>query len=270
MARKPQTRKSATRKPAAVKPKPETKPDKTKKATPAAAAKAAVGHNSADPKLRELFLQHKPKIDRLKEAAASASGKLRAALKEAKADGFSKAQFDIARQLSTPEGEAEFRAELAGQVAAAMYIGSDIGGLLGQLDLFGPSRTDASERAYDEGQKASMENRQAKPDYAPGTAQYEAYMKGFHDHQAGITAGFQSTDPGAKTKAQQKREAKAAAPAGAPPADKPADPPADAPPPVSEPPPAPPSGQVLSRAEYNRLKAAEESGQPQSQFSQRN
>lgn len=234
-----------------------------KKAAPAAAAKAAIGHNSADPKLRELFLQHKPKIDRLKEQVASAQGKYRAALKEAKGDGFSKDMFDVARQLSTPEGEAEFKADLHKQMTAALYVGSDIGTAMTQLDLFGPSRTDATERAYDEGQKASMESRQAKPDYAPGTAQYESYMKGFHDHQKGITDGFQSTDKGAKPAANRKRQQTAQAPAEQPPADKPADPPAEEKP--QDPPANPPtSGVGLSRAEYNKLQEQE------SQFSRRN
>lgn len=258
--KKPQTGKS--------KPKAKTKTEKPKavKAAPekkAAAAKAAVGHNSADPKLRELFLNvHQPAINRHLEAVKSATGKLRKAYKDALADGFTKNQFDTARQLSTPEGEDVFRTKLAETVAAAMYIGSDIGGLLGQLDLFGPSRTDASERAYDEGQKASIENRQAKPDYAPGTAQYESYMKGFSDHQAGIASGFKSVDKGAKPATERKRQAKAekegTAPEGAP------EPEADAPPP-----PPPTSGQPLSRAEYNRLQM-QEAEQHKSQFSKAN
>jgi len=246
MVKKPQTAKSAKRE-KAQKPKAEKKTPAAKRT---AAAQAAVGHNSADPTMRKLFLEdHFPKYVKAKKRVTDAVRDLRNMLKSAKAEGFTKMQFEVATQLGTPEGEQKFREELASQTAAALYIGSDVGTMLGQLDLFLPSRTDATERAYDEGQKASIENRPAKPDYAPGTAQFESYMKGFHDHQAGIAEGFQSTDKGAKTKAEANRRAKADAPAAAPTA------PEKAPETVPE----VTSGRPLSRAEYNRLAEAEQS-----------
>lgn len=282
MGRKPQTKKSATRAKTPRTPKTEKprtpKPDKAQKS--AAAAKAAVGHNSMDPKLRQLFLEHKNGVpnsktkigvDKLKAALATANSNLRAAYKEALRDGFTKAQFDVARQLATPEGEAKFKAEIAESLLAARYVGSDIGA---QLDMFlEPVRTDSTERAYDEGQKQSMENQPAKPDYAPGTAQFESYMKGFHDHQAGIASGFQTLDKGAKTQTEQKRRQRAAAPAEEPnPGGSDAPPESDPPPPpppANDPPANPPtSGQPLSRAEYNRMQQAGD--EPQSQFSRRN
>lgn len=237
--------------------KTKAKPDKPaskQKAAPAAAAKAAVGHNSADPKLRELFLQHKGLVDKAQQQLNSANGKLRAAIKAAKVDGFSSDQFKVARQLETPEGEAEFKAKVGKQLQAAQFIGSSLGS---QLDMFlEPDRTDSADRAYDEGQKASMENVAAVPAYAPGTKQYESYMKGFHDHQAGISKGFKTVDKGANGKSSEKAQkpprASAAAkePAPTPPAAGAAEPP----PPAA----APSSGQPLSRAEYNRLQEAQQ------------
>lgn len=237
--------------------KTKAKPDKPaskQKAAPAAAAKAAVGHNSADPKLRELFLQHKGLVDKAQQQLNSANGKLRAAIKAAKVDGFSSDQFKVARQLETPEGEAEFKAKVGKQLQAAQFIGSSLGS---QLDMFlEPDRTDAADRAYDEGQKASMENVAAVPAYAPGTKQYESYMKGFHDHQAGISKGFKTVDKGANGKAEKGAQKPPRASATKEPEPKPAAAGAAEPPPTS---PAPASGQPLSRAEYNRLK--EEQGE---------
>lgn len=260
MGKKPQTNKGRAR--AAAKPKTGKAAKPTvaeKQAKQVEAAKVAAGHNSVDPALRDTFIRvHKPAVDRAHKALQTANSNLRKAYKTALADGFTKAQFDVARLLSTDEGEAKFKADLAEQMAAAQYIGSDVGTMLGQLELFAPSRTDATERAYDEGQLASMESRPAKPDYAPGTAQYESYMKGFHDHQKGIASGFQSTDKGAKPAAERKRQARAAAPAEAPPAQE--EPPAEEPQGQPETPPSP--NPPVSRAEYNRLKAEPETPPP--------
>lgn len=266
MAKKPTTKKSATRA-KAPKPPKKQKPDK------AEAAKAAVGHNSADPAMRVLFLEdHYPKWSKAKKVLDDAQRGMQRVYKGALADGFTKVHFDMAHQMSTPAGEQKFRETLAQQAAAAMYVGSDVGALLGQLDLFGPSRTDATERAYDEGQKAAMEKGPAHPDYAPGTAQYESFLKGYHDQQAKLTDGFVSTDKGAKTRAEKNRAAKAAGrdkgdeekPAEP---NQPKDQPAEQP---SEPPPEaagqPVSGQRLTRAEFNRLQEQAN----QSQFSKAN
>lgn len=258
-AKKPTTRKTAAGK------QQQTKPPAKQKPTQAEAAKIAAGNNSVDPKMRELFLANKRDVDAAHEAQKKATARLRNALKKAKGDGFEKLHFDIARQLETPEGEAAYTERLRKELTAAQYVGSTIGN---QLDLFGqPDRTDATERAYDEGQKASMENKPAKPGYAPATAQYESYMKGFHDHQAGIAKGFQSTDKGAKPATEAARAGRKpprASAAKAEPEDTPAGPAAG---PSPGPSPTPTSGNMISRAEFNRLQG--EVGDQESQFTRR-
>lgn len=264
--KRPATKKTAAKKKATPAPrKPASKTD---------AAKAAIGHNAADPKVRELFLQHKEKVDKLRQQAQSAQSKLRAAYKAAKADKFEQYMFDTARQLETPEGEAEFVAKLGKQVQAAQFVGNTLVAQIGQLDLFDMiDRTDSTERAYDEGQKASMGNKQAKPDYAPGTAQHEAYLKGYHDHQAQIAKGFKSTDKGAKPATEAARNAK-------PPRASQSQPVAEAGPSDEDGPgetsPEPASGERLTRSEFLRRQAAaqisaapHEPEPPVSQFSRR-
>lgn len=247
-AKRPSTKKTAAKKKAA--------PAKAKPASKQAAAKAAIGHNSADPKARELFLQHKAKIDKLRQQAQSASGKLRAALKEAKADKFEKHMFDVARQLETPEGEAEYVTRLRGEVDAATFVGNTLVAQIAQLDLFeGIDRTDATERAYDEGQKASMDNKAAKPPYAPGTAQHEAFLKGHADHQAKIAKGFKSTDNGAKPAAEKERAARTAPRASKSAPVTEADGPTEDGPSDDD---GPSSGERISRADFLRRQAAQQ------------
>jgi len=48
--------------------------------------------------------------------------------------------------------------------------------------------------AYADGEEASRTGKPAAPIYAPGTSGYDAYMKGFHDHQEELHKGFQSID----------------------------------------------------------------------------
>lgn len=177
-------KKKATAKPKAVgKKAPEAKP---------AAAKAAPKiFNNDDPEAKALFLQHLPKIKALKNKANSATSDLRNGYKAAKAHGFDKADFDYAAKLETAEAEAKTRAQIARNLVIARFMGSDLGA---QLDLFlAPDRTPAADRAYHEGQTASMSNTAAIPSYAPETEQYRQYMAGFHDHQASIAKGIKPT-----------------------------------------------------------------------------
>src|ERR1019366_8670703 len=98
-----------------------------------------------------------------------------------KGDGFSVMQVKDAIWLATPEGEAEFKAEIANRMLAAAYVGADIGE---QLSLFlDHERTPLIDRAYKEGQACAMENRAAVPKYDPSTDAYKAFMEGFHDEQ---------------------------------------------------------------------------------------
>lgn len=176
------------KKSAAANPAKAPKPDKTE------AAKAAIGHNSADPKLRTLFLSYMngengcPSIPNLKSLVSKANSKYRAALKAAKKDGFEQFMFETAALVGTPEGEAEFKTKIGRQLLAAQFMGSTVGS---QLDLFNePDRTPATDRAYDEGKQASMSNQAAVPKYSPETEQYRQYMAGFHDHQATLAKGI--------------------------------------------------------------------------------
>ena len=160
------------------------KPNLPKSEKPAEDKPPTAGSNTMDLEMRALFLANKDKyakaVDKQKKAAAD----VRSIAKTIKADGFTLRQIKLAIQLDDPEGEAAFKALVANDLLAAQYAGAAIGS---QLQLFlEPDRTPAVDRAYDEGQRCSMENRQAISPYDPSTPQHQQFMNGFHDHQAQI------------------------------------------------------------------------------------
>ncbi len=143
-------------------------------------AKATAGSNSADPEQRALFLADKDRYAKALERQKKAQADVRAIAKTIKADGFSLAQIKLAIQLETPEGEADFRSLIANQLLAAQYAGAAIGSQL-QLFLEDQDRTPAIDRAYAEGQAASMQGLTANPPYDPSTPQHSQWLMGYHD-----------------------------------------------------------------------------------------
>lgn len=193
--------------------KPAAKPAKVKKPPaekPAKAAKAAPKiFNNDDPEAKALFLQHLPKVKDLRAKVAKATADLRNSYKSAKAQGgFEKVDFDYAIEVETAEAEAKARAKIARRLTIARYMGSDLGA---QLDMFlEPDRTPAADRAYNEGQTASMKGESARPDYAPETEQYRQWMAGYNDDQeTRIKKGIKPLSEGEKEVAEDIKQTKA-------------------------------------------------------------
>jgi hypothetical protein len=146
-----------------------------------ARSKVAKNDNLIDPKLKKTFIEMRDHWQSLNDRANSAAAKRRQYQKEIKESGYSMTQIKISLSLQTPEGEAEFKAEMANRLLAAAYSDADIGE---QLSLFlDGDRTPAADRAYKEGQTCAMKNEAAVPKYAPDTDQYQAFMQGYHDEQ---------------------------------------------------------------------------------------
>lgn len=173
------------------------KPRAAKRAPPANGSKRG---DNGPPALtfdeqQALFLSHRGPIVAAKakfDAAKKALDELYAA---AKKEGIPKKQFEIAADLAAGlKKEAKRRADVETVLRVARYIGHAMGE---QFDLFSqPDRTPLVDRAYQEGRQASLENRAAKPDYAPDTEAYRAYMAGFHDDQKKLGQGFKSPEIG--------------------------------------------------------------------------
>lgn len=172
--------------------------EKAAPAAPAAAAAPRVNSDDLDREEKALFLNHHlPAVRKARAAVAKATADLRNAYKKAKAEGnFAKADFDMAFAVETAEAEARERAKIARALRIAKIMGSSLGN---QLDMFlEPDRTPAADRAYEEGQRCSIENRQAKPPYDPSTEQFRRFMEGFHEHQATLAKGIKPTNEAVK------------------------------------------------------------------------
>lgn len=155
----------------------------------AATAKPASGDNAND---KALFLHHLPKVAEAKQKIKDATNAIRLLYKTAKADGFLKKDFDDAFEMQGEEGEKKKKAAIARSLQIAQWLGYDLGT---QLDLFAQDeRVPAEDRAYSEGETASMQGKSANPDYHPSTAQHRAYMAGYHDHQAKLGGQFKKLD----------------------------------------------------------------------------
>lgn len=162
------------------KPKPEKvkKPRKIKGAD-AAPVSTVAGSNTMDPDKRALFLKDKGDYAKAKEKANKAQQALRALGKVIKSDGFTIRQIQLAIQLETPEGEADFRALIANDLLAAQYAGAQIGSQL-QLFLEDKDRTPGVDIAYDMGVQDSIAAKSAKPPFDPSTPQHAKYLEGYH------------------------------------------------------------------------------------------
>ena len=180
------------------------------------------GNQLIDPANKKLFIEMRDHWKSLDDRANSAAAKRRQYQNEAKTAGFTVGMFKDALRLQTPEGEAEFKAEIANRLLAAAYADADIGD---QLSLFlDNNRTPAVDRAYREGQTRAAENRTLETTkYAPGTDQYQAFSEGYHaEQERQIKAGIKKLDakeaPAKRGKAAKgakaKKEEVAAKPAG--------------------------------------------------------
>lgn len=180
--------------------KPAPKPKKpAKKATAEKAPKAAAAADEKrvnimqmSPEEKALFMGkggHLEQVIAARAKLATANSNLRKLYKTAKADGFLKPDFDVAVSVGTPEGEAKIKSDITRILRVARAMGSDLGE---QLDMFAePVRKPAADRAYDEGQNASLQGLTLTPPYDPSTEQYREFARGWHDDQERrMKAGF--------------------------------------------------------------------------------
>jgi hypothetical protein len=159
------------------KPKLADKPAKPEKKPKA--AEIAAGGNTMDPQTRAIFLSDKEKYAKAIERQKKAGDAVREIKQTINADGFSVRQIQVAIQLETPEGEAEFRMRMADDLLAAQYAGAAIGSQL-QLFLDDRDRTPLADRAFEDGVQAAMAGKQAKPPYDPSTEAFIRFLDGFH------------------------------------------------------------------------------------------
>jgi hypothetical protein len=152
-------------------------------------ARAAKQHNTAaesdqrtEDQIRAGFLHHRQAWNQM-TARQKALDKQWTDVKAAlKADGYKVLHMQVADDLAgSPKQEARVHAAVHDRLQVARWVGHPMGQ---QLDLFSqPDRTPATDRAYDEGKQAFMEDQRATPPYAPGVPQYTQWLQGYHDAQ---------------------------------------------------------------------------------------
>lgn len=176
--------------------KPAAQTTKAPKSGPAVAK--AKTNPDTDREAKALFLHHLagPKGDTgltaLKAALNTANANLRNAYKQAKADGFVKADFDDAFAIQQADGEKKKKAAIARSLQIAKWLGCDLGA---QFDLFvEPNRVPAADRAFAEGETTSMKGQPLKCDYHETTEQYRQFVAGFNSHQETLQKGFKKLE----------------------------------------------------------------------------
>lgn len=226
---------------------------------------AALAEKLKDPKNRSLFAQLRDQWEALNERKNKASNNLRTHENEVKGAGFTVQQIKDALRLATPEGEAEFRQDIANMLSAAILIGHDLGEQLGLF--YDEPVMSSTERAFEEGKTASIEGKALRTDYAPETPEYRAFEEGYHsvqddrirkgisrlDRAKGKTAARQAKEAAGKGGKKAGKGGKKAAPAAKPKGGKRGRPPKNAQRDAGPPPPAPKSaptaGTPISRAD---------------------
>lgn len=169
---------------AAVKKEPKPKKPraaKPPKADPKKPAPHVAGANSVDRDTQNLARVHRDKYVVLRAVQLKAGAAMNNLGKVIKADGLTMRQIKLMVDLSTPEGEAAFKANVANDLLAAQWQGAAIGA---QLQLFmEPDRTPSVDIAYESGVQDSMDGKSAVSPYDPSLPQTQAYLKGHADDQ---------------------------------------------------------------------------------------
>lgn len=216
-------------------PKKQAAAEKPKADKPA--PRAASKNHPLDPQEKALFHHHLPKVEAARRKVTAAVSDLRTLYKTAKADGFTKSDFDFAIEMRDVEKEKRAQAAIARQLVIARFMDAKLGD---QLDLFlEDARIPATDKAYEQGQSDSMKGITAKPPYAPESPQHQSYMKGYHDDQENrIKGGIKKKDEDAGD--GRPKGSKPVAP------KQPKASPADAPSEI----PAPASGVAMSRSAF--------------------
>lgn len=167
-----------------------------------------------DPVIRKEFLERRDHWNHLDGEYKKIASKAKTAAKARKQyeqeigrAGFTMAQISVSLAVTTPEGEAEFKARLANELVAAAYAGAEVGDQLSMF--FEPDRTPAIERARREGELAAMEHQAHRPPYDPSVPQYKAWSDGFYaEQERQVLAGVKKKENGDAKAAKGAKAAK--------------------------------------------------------------
>lgn len=149
------------------------KADQQPETTPGPGHNAEITEEQKQVRFFQLVEQYKSAQAEL-SAAREDVNCIKRAIKDA---GFLMEQVTDAIQLETEDGEESFKHMIERKLKIAKWMGMEIGL---QGELFGGRDPD---RAFNEGKRAGMKAEACKPPYAPNTADYTDWMKGYDEGQ---------------------------------------------------------------------------------------
>jgi hypothetical protein len=152
---------------------------------------AGINSGLSDAERQALTFQHKGHYEKALAEKKAADAKFKNVCKTAKAECGETAIEDIklAIALDTPQGEAEFKAEIERRHRVARWMGLAVGSEPSFFDE--NDATPGEDRAYAEGSRAGMRGDTANPPHDPSVPQYKTWMQGWHDGQAALASGIQ-------------------------------------------------------------------------------
>lgn len=146
---------------------------------------AGAGHNSnalSDDQQRALGFHHKRLWQVALDAQKAAAAEVKKAEKRAVADGISKADLKLMRDLDGKAGDAALRVEIERTLRVARWMGAEVGEQFSFDDI--PNRAPVTERAFERGKRDGMSGATAvTPEGYTGESEQE-YLRGWHDGQA--------------------------------------------------------------------------------------
>jgi hypothetical protein len=131
----------------------------------------------SDQEAQRLLLHHKRKLKPLLEAEKNAKAAVVQAKELAKKEGVPWKELQIALSLETEEGAEKHRLEMERLLRLDRWMGTEIGE---QLEMF--AKTSATEKAFEDGRRAALDNEPRKPPLHLSDSASKSWMSG---HEAG-------------------------------------------------------------------------------------
>ena len=145
--------------------------------------RAVAGHNGAAEEQAKIdcFNAHRDKLRPLEARMEAVKKQVAEAYADAKKDKLPKKMFAYAKKLLGTKKQED---GVIGDIRMVRFVARAVGhSMADQLDLFVEGDKPSSISPESEGEQAFRAGAPAKPHYAPGTENYDAWMKGFYAEQ---------------------------------------------------------------------------------------
>lgn len=168
--------------------KPKARKEKTPK-TPKASKPRPTQEQITEDQLKVLFFQYKRKLKPLLVAEANAKDAVRKLYEQAKKEGVTKKELELAIKLESDEGEEKIGAEVSRTLRIARWMGATLGT---QLEMFEQS---SAEKDFEDGKRAALDDQIRKPPAHLSQAAEQRWLAGYAE---GVTQVNKTRESGFK------------------------------------------------------------------------